>query len=70
MQQQLKFAPRASLALALTQPESYLGGDPLGLCPEQLDTVIAYNLLVEVLQLQDLEPTCHHLLEHITTLDA
>ena len=46
--QQLSFAPRSSTDLALTQPESYLGGEPLGLCPEQLDTVIAYQLLIEV----------------------
>lgn len=44
----LGYAPRPVLDLALARPEAYLGGDPLGLCAEQQDISIAYQLLTEV----------------------
>ena len=42
------FAPRDAIDKALYSPELYLGGDKLGLHPEQLDITIAYHLLLEV----------------------
>ena len=47
-QQPMSFAPRVTLDLALSNPQHFLGGEDVGLCPEQLDTVIAYQLLLEV----------------------
>lgn len=45
---QLSFAPRVALDMALANPEAYLGSPESGLCAGQLDTAIAYQLLTEV----------------------